>query len=169
MLIVVSLDDLQASGEIRLWRPLDSGQSVKRCLWLSATTARTIEELLASLGGDRAAALAQDLSVFAMGRLLSVPGRLKRLKPPENEIWELISRRPLPELRLLGAFIKRDEFVVLQAGPRSSYDNGGWKVAVKEVQREWVRLFGNIPRQSGNLLEDYVTNTDPDGGAAVPQ
>lgn len=167
--MTVSLDDLQANGKIQLWRPLDAGQSVKRCLWLSTPTAKTIAELLASLGGDRAAALAQDLSAFAMGRLLAVPGKLARLKPPGNEIWELKSRRPLPELRLLGAFIGRDEFVVLQAGPRSSYDHGGWRPAIKEVEREWARLFGTTPRRSGIMLEDYVTNTDPDGGTPVPQ
>jgi hypothetical protein len=168
-MLIGAIEKLESQGEIKLWRPLEAHQGIKRCLWISKGARAAIDGFVASEGAKRAAALAQDLNRFATGRLLRVTDDLKRLKPPENEIWELRSQSPKPAFRLLGAFAARDDFVVLQAAPRGSYDaKGAWKAAVGQARDEWDRLFPGHRRLKGTVLSDYVTNTIPDGTGPVP-
>lgn len=162
------VERLEANRELKLWRPLDQQQSIRRCLYLTPAASAQVHQFVGSAGAVRAAGLAQDLSRFAMGRLLRAQDHVKRLKPPSREIWELRSQLPKPAFRLLGAFLARDEFVVLQAAARADYDGGRWSEAIRHTEAEWKRLFGSAPRHSGVILSDYLTNTDPDGSGPVP-
>jgi len=167
LLSSLTLDDHEASGELKLWRPIDIGQSMRRCLYFSKDADADLQSFVRSESVDRAAGLIQDLTRFAAGRLIKLPEHLKRLKPPVNEIWELRARHPKPQFRLLGGFYSRDSFIVLAAARRDALEKS-WNPAIKRVDSEWARLFPSRRRLSGITVEDYATNTDPSGPSAVP-
>lgn len=159
----------EASGELKLWRPIDVGQGIKRCLYLSKAADAALQQFAAQEGVHRAAGLLQDLNRFSSGRMLRLPDDLKRLYAPPPEIWELRMRQPKPQFRLIGGFYSLDTLIVVGAMPRDALAaRGAWRQAMAAADREWSRLFPGRDRLLGTKVEDYVTNTDPDGSAAVP-
>lgn len=164
------LEKLEADREIALWRPLGDRVAIKRCLWITKAAHNAIDAFISSESTARAAALAADLGRFVRGGKIRVPNDLKRLKdPPADEIWEIRSRLPRPEFRLVGAFLRHDELVILQAAPREAYDGGNWTPSIKTALSEWDRLFPSIMRHTGLELKDYVSETDPEGSCPVPR
>lgn len=168
-MLSATLEKHEADGELVLWRPLGDRGGIKRCLWISKDAFSAIDAFIGSASTARASALGNDLGRFVRGAQLRVPNDLKLLKKaPADETWEIRSRAPPPEFRLVGAFLRCDELVILQAAPRSAYDGGGWAPAISLVHDEWERLFPGLSRHSGLELKDYVSETDPEGSCPVP-
>lgn len=115
----------------------------------------------------RCSQLRADLEVFVTGGIIPVAknpfkeGRtayLKRLDPQREEVWEIRSRDPAPQIRVFGRFAKRDMFLALGWALRS--DLGGpedprWNQAINECKAEWRRLLPAYPPLTADPPDDF--------------
>lgn len=117
--------------------------------------------------GDRLAVLAAWLDAFSEHGEFSVSEdpdnkppstMLARVHPTDAEFWSIRVTEPecTAGIRILGAFVAKDEFMALTWEYRefiASFDG-----EVEAVRDEWRDLFGALRPHSGNNVSDYLTN-----------
>jgi hypothetical protein len=119
----------------------------------------------------RCGRLEADLEKFLDGSRIEVARRpykgktsyMLRLDPEEEEVWEIRSRDPEPQLRVFGRFADTDVFVGLTAEVRDNLknisDEGNlWREVRIQCQTEWTNLFRPYKPKSGtNFPYDYIS------------
>ena len=137
----------------------------------------SIGDLNAQEWEDRCYGLRNDLDNFTDGSFIITATDklhskkecyLKRLKPRDDEIWEIRCCEPLPQLRVFGRFAQKDVFVGLTWALRPELldhltfeGTQAWRRAMVECATEWRRLFPSYPALSGASIHDHVSNAFP--------
>lgn len=107
-----------------------------------------------------------DLDRFSTGEEIVVGGRfddncqMKPLYPVSAEVWEFISRYPVPSLRVFGRFAEIDVFVATHKWVRSllgAFQSKLWKREIRRCKAEWTRLFPADYPVTGVSVNDYIS------------
>ena len=121
--------------------------------------------------GQRHKAFRAVLDSFTRGDWLSISENpdnkephttVARVRPVEDEIWDI--RCPAPEamIRCFGAFGGFDLFVCLTWQYREDLNtNEDWCNEIERCKSEWHRLFDPIERFRGASLDEYLSNYWP--------
>ncbi|MGH7813213.1 MAG: hypothetical protein ACREQI_04330 [Candidatus Binataceae bacterium] len=86
---------------------------------------------------------------------------LRRLHAPRDEVWEIRSRTPLPQIRVFGRFAAKDVMVALTWAERAGLggpESRAWRDAIVDCKREWHRLFPAYAPFTGSNFYDYLSN-----------
>jgi hypothetical protein len=159
-----------ASGELWVFEPAVDGIASIRYLFL---TREVHDEIFSDIWADpefsdRFPLLAADLELFVSGEMIgaamdpenkAVTAFIARLSPTERGIWAIRSREPKPSIRIFGAFIEVDTFVVLRTELRGVLGGWGskpWNDAIENAAARFYALF--VPDQplTGDNLDDYL-------------
>lgn len=127
----------------------------------------------------RVGQLWSDLDHFSHGRKLTVGYGpeptciMKLLDPRGDEVWELRSKDPEPQIRVFGRFADTDLFVATHAEYRDflgnprlpKFDEGNnWPAEIQRCHSIWDQLFQYAKPHSGNNINAYVSaNVDEVG------
>jgi len=107
---------------------------------------------------DRWEALTADMAHFVEGGLVTWKF-MKWLDPHKHEIWELVSKRPRPSLRVFGRFAMPDVFVASHVNERRLL-GGKWSLEFEleklRTEEIWNELTTEPPFSSPEY-EDYIT------------
>jgi len=154
-----------ANGVLRKWEPMIGFSSLRMVLLPKKVEERLLSDAYpASRGRIRIA-----LDSFMEGDWKTIGFTkdcdcdLKRLQPPQNEIWNIRSLAPSPSVRVFGSFLEPDLFVVTNIAVRNDLkdeDSQECKDAIREAERVWnatFSSFGNVKPFSGENANDYVT------------
>jgi hypothetical protein len=162
------LDTALAHGTLRRWVPLVRG-GASRTIYVEEAL---FEEITC---GDtesfRMGVLSRDLDHFCNGGLITVGRgrestcRMKPLDPAENEVWEIRSRDPIPQVRVFGRFCFQDEFVATSAEYRdvlgdpdlSKWQGNNWPAEIVRCERVWERVLPSQQPHSGAVINDYIS------------
>ena len=116
---------------------------------------------------DRCSELELDFDRYVTGQYIAVrlpPSKdveafMAQLEPPEKNVWEIRSRDPEPQIRILGFFAGKDCFVGLLWRYRSQLNsNADWDAAMDECKAEWRKLFPVYdPPNLGASIHDYLS------------
>lgn len=108
---------------------------------------------------ERWQSLNANLAHFVEGGLITWKF-MKWLSPKKHEIWELVSGRPKPSLRVFGRFALPDVFVATHVRERKSL-KGMWSLEFEleklEAEKIW-RDLTNEPPFSADTYERYITD-----------
>ena len=119
---------------------------------------------------DRWTALQADLEAYVSGDVLAVAkhpfkgGRdayLKRLHQARDEVWEIRSRNPEPQIRIFGRFAAKDVFIAFTWAERPTLggpSSRAWRDAIVRCKTEWRRLFFAYDPFIGATYDDYISN-----------
>src|SRR5262249_52964680 len=91
--------------------------------------------------------------------------RMKLLDPASDEVWEMRSRDPEPQVRVFGRFVATNELVLTHAAYRddlgdpslSKFDGNRWPAEIQRCRTIWDRLFQGESPHSGSDLHDYIS------------
>lgn len=129
--------------------------------------------------GERCARLRADLEYFLRGEIVNVcwePFEAKRwhqvgrLHPTKGGVWDVRSMDPSPALRVFFMLAEKDVMIALICSPRSipvswlwrpilgAWNSLAWKVAIRECEREWKRLFPNRKPLVRSNLSECISN-----------
>ena len=114
-----------------------------------------------------------DLDWFVQGRVITVPVEsrqggdhfMSQLQPPDDEVWDIRCRDPVPGIRVLGSFGDKDLFIALTwelRNPLGEFGSIAWQEATNRSKAEWQRLFRSIPFR-GRYPDAYITGAIPIG------
>ena len=165
-------------GRLLHLRPVMADDPVKRHMFIT-------EEIRTLIMGPwtnkqmqmRCGYLRGNLESFVKGQIVSVSltidkkdeAYLGRLQPPEDETWDIRSRKPRPGLRVLGRFSEPDHFIAILCCPRSiavdwltrpslgDGDSEEWRDAIQQCKAAWRQLFEPYEPYSGGNISDYIT------------
>jgi hypothetical protein len=119
---------------------------------------------------DRWVALQADLDAYVEGQVLPVAkhpfrdGRdayFKRLHEARDEVWEIRSRHPDPQIRIFGRFAEKDVFIAFTWAERAELrgpKSRAWRDAIVRCKTEWRRLFFAYDPFIGNDYNEYISN-----------
>lgn len=119
---------------------------------------------------DRWVSLQADLDAYVQGDVLPVAehpfrGRrdayLKRLHTARDEVWEIRSRNPLPQIRIFGRFAEKDVFIALTWSERPELGgptSRAWRDAIVRCKTEWRNLFFAYDPFIGSSHHEYISN-----------
>ncbi len=116
---------------------------------------------------ERCGLLQSDLDHFVTGDMIagrmppskSIKAYLAQLDSTTDNVWEIRSVHPNPQLRLFGHFAGKDCFVALICKKRPCLDTEvKWRDAVEECKTAWRNLFPSydVPILGGTI-HDYVS------------
>ena len=120
--------------------------------------------------------LRADLDRFLEGGSIIVGHRrsrhayMKRLDPGRDEVWEIRSRDPTPELRLFGRFAETDLFVGTACIDRDYLGDDGtpeWRNEMVRCITEWRNLFHPYPPLTQRPLNEYISSNAVNHGFLV--
>jgi hypothetical protein len=175
MLTYMSIQDeirsVVEQGKLVQLLPIIRSDKVKRHMFVSHDI---YEKLQPEIDGEskfdpRFAHLRADLEKFILGGEITVahdpfkkPKRtfLARVKPVEDEIWDIRSIDPNPAIRVLGSFSEQDVFIALDLEFRSELggpNDKAWRDFIVRVGAHWRRLFGTYRPLSGDKTSDYIS------------
>jgi hypothetical protein len=91
--------------------------------------------------------------------------RMKRLDPSPDEVWEIRSKDPEPQVRVFGRFSGPDRFVATNAAYRDYLGDPGfgkfagnhWPQEIQRCHTVWNQLFQGSAPHSGQSINDYIT------------
>lgn len=154
---------------VRFWRPILPGRHI-RMLYVAEDLFLEIN----SGGSDayRMGQLQRDFDVFCQGPLITVGyGRestcfMKPLEPIEDEVWEIRSRDPEPQVRVFGRFLLPDTFIATNAEfrdqlgepGRSKWDGNNWPAEILRCKRRWEVFLPAQKPFSGDSVHEYITS-----------
>ena len=144
------------------------GKRTPRVIYL----ARTVFDELMGPWSDASTAtqmgmLRADLDRFLEGGRIIVGHRrsrhayMKRLDPGRDEVWEIRSRDPSPELRLFGRFAETDLFIGTACLNRDylGEDNSRqWRDEMIRCITDWRNLFHPYPPIRKRPLNEYLSS-----------
>lgn len=162
------LDSAHTAGALHFWTPLLPGPHV-RVLYVAT-------DLLDEIRSDerdpyRMGQLHRDFDRFCQGGLITIGyGResrclMKPLDPRADEVWELRSRDPRPQVRVFGRFAAPDVFVATNAEYRDElgepdltrWEGNNWPAEILRCKARWrVLVPGQAPIR-GDSIHDYIT------------
>ena len=162
----------------RLFRVLSEMPRVRGAPFRQLFVSESVNELLVGPWTDadweiRCGRLRADFDSFTDGEFV-VPvsfkkyggSLLKRLVPNRDEIWEIRSCDPLPQLRVFGRFAELDVFVALTWAARSDLGDHltregmeAWRRAAVQCGTDWRVLFPTYEPLSGVTNHDYLSNS----------
>jgi hypothetical protein len=85
---------------------------------------------------------------------------MKRLDPGRDEVWEIRSRDPEPELRVFGRFAETDVFIGTACLSRDYLGKDGsrqWRDEIVRCIADWRNLFPSLPPLSKRPLNEYIS------------
>ncbi len=116
---------------------------------------------------DRCTDLEADFDRYVTGQMIpvrmppskNVEAYLAQLEPAQENVWEIRSRDPEPQLRILGYFAGKDCFVALLWRNRGDLvTDDDWDKAKAECKSEWRKLFPVYdPPNLGATIHDYLS------------
>jgi hypothetical protein len=126
----------------------------RRWLFLVRALADTLDKPPRELE-ERYDILRADLLDFVLRENLFVPSYLKQLRPLSRGVWEIKSKRDIPEVRVFGQFADTDVFIAMAQEDRDTLemlDDRTWGVYIRRVEDTWKELFGTgfTPKKSSN-------------------
>lgn len=118
----------------------------------------------------RVGKLWSDLDHFSLEGLITVgygvepTCRMKRLDPGNDEVWEIRSKDPEPQIRVFGRFAHTDAFVATHAAYRDhlgnprfgKFDGNHWPEEIQRCHLIWNQLFQGADPHSGVSINDYI-------------
>jgi hypothetical protein len=163
------LDTALAHGTLRRWVPLVRGSGAGRTLYVEEALFNEITSK--DNESFRIGVLSRDLDHFCNGGSITVGRgrestcRMKPLDPSENEVWEIRSRDPEPQVRVFGRFCFQDEFIATNAEFRdnlgnpdlSKWQGNNWPAEILRCQRAWDRVLPGQTPYSGVDVHDYIS------------
>ena len=169
LLTYKSIDRLieMADGNlIHQWAPVSGGVHI-RTLWMEIGLC----EQVMGARDYRIGQLWADFDRFCLGGMIVVGSGnesscfMKRLSPTKDEIWEIRSKDPKPQIRVFGRFAAQDVFVATHLVRRDELGNGSaskfggttWAAEIQRCKHIWRRLFQSEPPHSGDSLSDYIS------------
>ena len=152
-----------------MWEPVVSGDHV-RVVYVEESLYEAIMNPTEE-DGFRIGALWRDLDHFSNGEEIVVgygsesTCRLKLLDPHADEVWELRSRDPEPQVRVFGRFCGRNEFVATHAVFRdhlgdpswTKWDGNHWPEEILRCHSIWAQIFHPYGPHSGSGIHDYIS------------
>jgi len=160
----MSIDDLIldriARGMLHPLTPRAKGTSARRAMliseeiWQVLSTEHDDDEM-----EDRLGTLQADLELFAEGQAID-PKYLFLLSPCREAVWEIRSVRPLPSIRVLGRFAKKDVFVATNMEMRENlggWQSREWKNVKRQACAHWQQLFHTYQPMLSTNIHDLVT------------
>lgn len=156
------IQELEGEGALVALRPRAFRAPIRRALFVSAE----LDERLrgpwqSSAEEERWVRLEADLAMFVEGALIVVPDYMKRLHPSQDEVWEILSRKPRPSIRVFGRFAEADVFVALTWAERRALGGLGdraWRDAILACKTAWKKLFLTYEPLRGETLDAYITD-----------
>src|SRR5579863_4491323 len=156
------------SGRLIMFEPSDEIRAHRVPTSLRRTVYVT-PEIMEFLKSDQylAAETDADIADIALGERFDVAlgenhvyCRMARLMPSSDEVWEIRIYDTTPNLRFFGRFADRDVFVIL-IGPISRIGKTlRWNSLKSSCISSWNTLFTYSPVQSGDDIDDYLSNVD---------
>ncbi len=125
-----------------------------------------------TLGTDhRIGGLWQDLDNFSLGELITVgygpeaTCMMKNLDPRTDEVWEIRSKDPKPQIRIFGRFCAQDVFVATHATYRdhlgnpweSKFEGNHWPQEILRCRQIWEQLCQGAAPHNGRSINDYIS------------
>ncbi len=116
---------------------------------------------------ERMGVLRADLDRFLEGNRVIVGHRrsrhayMKRLDPGRDEVWEIRSRDPTPELRVFGRFAETDVFIGTACLDREylgDEDSPQWRDEMVRCIADWRNLFHPYPPLRERPLDEYISS-----------
>ena len=163
------LDAGQRHEMLRFWKPLLPRPRI-RMLYVAKELVDEIE----SNDRDeyRMGQLSRDFDFFCQSPRIAVgTGRettcfMKRLEPGADEVWELRSRDPEPQVRVFGRFAQPDCFVATHAAFRedlgdlswSRWEGNNWPTEIQRCKSKWAVLLPSQVTFSGGSIHAYITS-----------
>lgn len=162
------LDAAHRHRMLRLWRPL-LPRPHTRVLYV---TAELLEEIETNDRDEyRMGQLHRDFDFFCQSPRLTVGrGRktecfMKPLEPVDDEVWELRSRDPEPQVRVFGRFAAPDTFIATHAAFRddlgdvswSRWEGNNWPTEIQKCKSRWTVLLPSQVPFSGGSIHAYIT------------
>jgi hypothetical protein len=162
------LDAAQRHMMLRFWKPLLPRPRI-RMLYVAG---ELVEEIQFNGRNDyRMGQLHRDFDFFCQSRRITVGlGReatcfMKPLEPVEDEVWELRSRDPEPQVRVFGRFALPDCFVATHAAFRddlgdlswSRWEGNNWPIEIQRCKSKWAVLLPSQIPFSGGSIHAYIT------------
>jgi hypothetical protein len=161
------LIDANIGTRLHLWLPLMPGSHIRVVyvedqLWNEIQTADDF----------RIGLLWSDLDHFSLGGKITVGyGReatcfMKQLDPRGDEVWEIRSKDPTPQVRVFGRFCDTDEFVATHAVYRdvlgnpafSKFEGNHWPQEILRCKTIWDQICQGHAPHSGNSINAYITS-----------
>jgi hypothetical protein len=160
---------------LKLWVPSLPGAH-QRVIYVETRLMDAIEN--PSPADHRFGALWSDLDWFSTGRRVTVGhGKettcfMKPLDPEPDEVWEIRSKDPQPQVRIFGRFAATDCLIVTHATFRgdlgypekSKFEGNNWPTEIQRCQSIWNQLFQGHPPHTGKTIHDYISTNVVDVG-----
>lgn len=168
MSIQLLIDSHCRQGTLRPWEPLLPGRHMR----IIHIASHLYEEIMGATSDTyRMGLLRSDLDHFCSGGIITVGHgrestcRMKPLDPSEDEVWEMRSRDPEPQVRVFGRFCAPDVFCATNAEYRprlgdramSKWHGNNWPAEILRCKRIWEQLFPGQTPHAGNEVNDYIT------------
>jgi hypothetical protein len=96
-----------------------------------------------------------------VGRRRSRHAYMKRLDPGRDEVWEIRSRDPQPEMRVFGRFAECDVFVGTRCVDRDylgKENSREWRDEIIRCATDWRNLFFPYQPLTDRPLNDYISS-----------
>jgi hypothetical protein len=151
---------------LHLWAPVRPGRH-SRVIYVED---RLFQDITAPTD-FRIGVLWTDLDRFSLGGRITVgygpepTCMMKCLDPRADEIWEIRSKDPDPQVRVFGRFCGPDEFLATHAtyrdhlgDPRKTkFEGNHWPAEIQRCNQIWDQICHGEPPYSGNTINDYIT------------
>lgn len=95
---------------------------------------------------------------------------MKRLDPGRDEVWEIRSRDPDPEIRLLGRFAETDVFIGTRCLDREylgKEHSRQWRDEMVRCGSDWRKLFFPYAPLTNRSLHEYISTNAVNHGFVV--
>jgi hypothetical protein len=95
---------------------------------------------------------------------------MKRLDPGRDEVWEIRSRDPDPELRVFGRFAETDVFIgtrILNRDYLGDENSRQWRDEIVRCGIDWRNLFHPYPPLMNRRLHEYISSNAINHGFVV--
>jgi len=165
MSIRAEIDRLVAVGRLFCLESLCTGEETVRTLFVSEEVLEAVNPPYSGEKSYRRSEFRQFLDAFLENAHLSVAedpdvkpshAMIARVKPPEDDFWDLRVTAPVPGIRAFGGFADHDTFVVLTWEYREHISD--FDAEVKRCRDEWHELFGAVAPMKKGHLNEYLSN-----------
>jgi hypothetical protein len=162
MLTPGEIINLIAEGKLRPVRSRAPGEKEPRVVLLRKPMQIELDNGLASIDEDaidRWEALQADMAHFVEEGLVTWKF-MKWLDPKKHEIWELISKRPRPSLRVFGRFAMPNVYIATHVAQRNLL-GGKWSLEFEIEKLKAEEIWNDLTEQPpfvADTYEEYITS-----------